>query len=77
MDIVQTFYDRMATQYDKLFFDWQAATKEQACILDRLFRESGFDRSARVLDCACGIGTQSIGLAALGYSVTALLPPYK
>ena len=70
MDIVQTFYDRMAAQYDKLFFDWQAATKEQACILDRLFRESGFGRSARVLDCACGIGTQSIGLAALGYSVT-------
>jgi SAM-dependent methyltransferase len=24
-----------------------------------------------VLDCACGIGTQAIGLAALGYSVTA------
>ena len=31
----------------------------------------GFDRSASILDCACGIGTQAIGLASLGYDVTA------
>ncbi|MEE1123297.1 MAG: class I SAM-dependent methyltransferase, partial [Acinetobacter pseudolwoffii] len=30
-----------------------------------------FNTSARILDCACGIGTQAIGLANLGYSVTA------
>ncbi len=71
MDITQTFYDNMASQYDKLFLDWQATTKEQAEILDKLFADSGFDRTARILDCACGIGTQSIGLAALGYPVTA------
>ena len=70
MDITQTFYDNMAAQYDKLFFDWQASTREQAVILERIFREYGFDRSACVLDCACGIGTQAIGLAALGYRVT-------
>jgi len=71
MNITQTFYDNMAAQYDKLFQDWQATTREQALILDRLFRAAGFDRSARVLDCACGIGTQAIGLAVLGYPVTA------
>ena len=71
MNITQTFYDNMASQYDKLFFDWQATTREQALILDRIFRDRGFDRTARVLDCACGIGTQAIGLAALGYPVTA------
>ena len=71
MDITQTFYDSMASQYDKLFLDWNAATHEQAVILDRIFRNNGFDRCASVLDCACGIGTQSIGLAALGYHVTA------
>ena len=71
MNIVQTFYDSMASQYDKLFADWQAATREQALILERLFAACGFDRRARVLDCACGIGTQAIGLAALGYAVTA------
>ena len=71
MSIVQTFYDDMATQYDKLFLDWQATTREQAALLDRLFSGQGFSPSARVLDCACGIGTQAIGLAALGYAVTA------
>ena len=71
MDIIQTFYDNLAGHYDKLFLDWQSTTREQAVILDRLFREHGFDRSARILDCACGIGTQAIGIAALGYSVTA------
>jgi len=70
MDITQTFYDTLATQYDKLFADWQATTKEQAALLDGLFRSCGFDRTARVLDCACGIGTQAVGLAALGYAVT-------
>ena len=71
MDITQTFYDSLASHYDKLFLDWQATTKEQAVILDRIFRNNGFDTTARILDCACGIGTQSIGLAALGYPVTA------
>ena len=37
MDIIQTFYDNLANQYDKLFFDWQSETKEQALILDKLF----------------------------------------
>jgi len=69
--ITQTFYDGMAPQYDKFYPDWQAAVREEAAFLDGLFRSSGFDRTARVLDCACGIGTQAIGLAALGYSVTA------
>ncbi len=71
MNITQTFYDEMASSYDKLFLDWQAATREQAVILDRLFREQGFDNTARILDCACGIGTQAIGVASLGYPVTA------
>ena len=71
MGIVQTFYDNMASQYDKLFLDWHETTQEQAHILDKIFSENGFDKTAQVLDCACGIGTQAVGLAALGYSVTA------
>lgn len=71
MNITQVFYDKMASQYDKLFFDWNAATHEQAVILSKLFSDCGFDKSSRILDCACGIGTQAIGLAALGYTVTA------
>lgn len=71
MDIIQSFYDSLAPQYDKLFLDWQTTTHEQAMLLDRLIRENGYDTSASILDCACGIGTQAIGLAALGYAVTA------
>ena len=71
MDITQTFYDHLASQYDKLFLDWQATTKEQAVLLNGLFSDNGFDNTARILDCACGIGTQAIGLASLGYQVTA------
>lgn len=71
MSITQSFYDNLAAQYDKLFLNWQATTQEQAAILDRLFKNNGFDRSAHILDCACGIGTQTIGLAVLGYHMTA------
>ena len=70
MSITQTFYDNLASQYDKLFLDWQATTQEQAVILDRIFAANGFDKTAGILDCACGIGTQTIGLAAIGYHVT-------
>lgn len=71
MNITQTFYNNLATQYDKLFLDWQETTREQAKILDKIFKNNGFDKNASILDCACGIGTQTIGIAALGYNVTA------
>lgn len=71
MNITQTFYNNLATQYDKLFLDWQETTREQAEILDKIFKNNGFDKNASILDCACGIGTQAIGIAALGYNVTA------
>ena len=37
MDITQTFYDNMASQYDKLFLDWNATTQEQAVIMNKIF----------------------------------------
>lgn len=71
MNITQMFYDQLASRYDQLFQNWEEATCEQAGILHRLIAGHGYDRRAKVLDCACGIGTQAIGLARLGYSVTA------
>ena len=71
MDIIQSFYDNLASQYDKLFLDWHATTREQAEILKNIFESNGFSKKAAILDCACGIGTQAIGLAGLGYTVTA------
>ncbi len=71
MNITQTFYDNLAPHYDKLFLDWQSTTHEEARILHKIFENKGFDNTAHILDCACGIGTQAIGLARLGYNVTA------
>ena len=71
MSIIQKFYDDMAFHYDKLFLDWKATTKEQAVLLQKIFRKFNFGQTATILDCACGIGTQAVGLAALGYNVTA------
>ena len=71
MSITQKFYDKLATHYTKLFLDWNESTKEQGEILDNIFRNNGYDRNAKVLDCACGIGTQTLGLATLGYNMTA------
>ena len=69
-DVVQSFYDGVARQYDQYYLDWDAASREEGVFLRSLFRKSGFDETARVLDCACGIGTQAIALAALGFRVT-------
>lgn len=71
MDITQTFYNSLASQYDKLFLDWKKESHEQAVILNKLFYDNGFSKASSVLDCACGIGTQAIGLSSLGYNVTA------
>ncbi|MBO5747389.1 MAG: class I SAM-dependent methyltransferase [Clostridia bacterium] len=71
MDIIQTFYNNLASQYDKLFFDWESTTREQANILGNIFVKYNFNKNAKILDCACGIGTQAIGLAEIGYKVTA------
>ena len=69
-NVAQTFYDRIAAQYDQFYQDWDETVRTEAQFLQGLFAKLGFDASARILDCACGIGTQSIGLAALGYAVT-------
>ncbi|MEU5825302.1 class I SAM-dependent methyltransferase [Streptomyces sp. NPDC047803] len=70
---VRHFYDDLASDYDLMYADWQASIERQAAALSGLIGTAlgdgggaGFD----VLDCACGIGTQALGLAALGHRVT-------
>ena len=58
------FYDGLAGTYDLMFPDWDASMARQASQLAEFI-----PRGARVLDCACGIGTQAIGLALAGYEV--------
>jgi SAM-dependent methyltransferase len=61
------FYDRLARDYDLIYPDWEAAIASQSRAIDRIIRGLGRTPPLDLLDCACGIGTQSIGLALLGY----------
>ena len=70
-DSVRTFYDRLADDYHLLFADWPASMVRQAAALDRLIASELGSGPHNVRDCACGIGTQAIGLALLGHRVRA------
>jgi glycine/sarcosine N-methyltransferase len=63
----QKFYDGMADHYHLIFDDWDASMRRQGPIIAGLLRPSA--ESGVILDVACGIGTQSLALAAIGYSV--------
>lgn len=68
---VTEFYDALAPRYHLIYEDWSASIERQGAALDSVIRSVGGDRHRSVLDVACGIGTQSLGLAARGYDVTA------
>jgi SAM-dependent methyltransferase len=69
--VIETFYDQLAPYYQYLYADWEASVQRQAAALDSVIREFFGPNAHDILDAACGIGTQSIGLAALGYTVIA------
>jgi glycine/sarcosine N-methyltransferase len=61
------FYDQMATAYHLIFEDWDVAIERQKAVLSNLLPPPS--DTGTVLDCACGIGTQALGLAQAGYTV--------
>lgn len=62
-----SFYDEMAQSFHLIFDDWDAAIVRQRNVLANFLPPAAIGR--RVLDCACGIGTQLIGVAMLGFAV--------
>jgi len=66
---IAALYDRIAPVYRQYYADYDQAVRKQGKDLSRLLFAEGFGR-ADVLDCSCGIGTQAIGLALEGHSVT-------
>jgi SAM-dependent methyltransferase len=72
---VAVFYDRLSRYFHLLHADWWATVARDAATIDRLIRARarnfGGPAGYRILDCAAGIGTQSIGLHRLGYDVVA------
>jgi glycine/sarcosine N-methyltransferase len=68
---VQDFYDDLSSNYHLIFEDWEASMARQAAVLGPiLVRECGSATPMTILDCACGIGTQALGLARAGFRVT-------
>ena len=63
------FYDELAPFYHLLYPDWTASIARQGGQLSALLARFGVEPGAAILDAACGIGTQAIGLATLGYRV--------
>jgi len=68
---VDTFYDELAPLYHLIYGHWETSIARQARALDEIIREEAGGHARRLLDVSCGIGTQSLGLAELGYLVTA------
>lgn len=69
--MTQAFYDQLAPYYHLLYPDWEASIARQSLGLAHVMEEFGVAAGSRILDAACGIGTQALGFAQLGYRVTA------
>ncbi len=69
--MTETYYNNLAPFYKLIYPNWDTSVQRQAEALDGVIREFIGETSKTVLDVACGIGTQSIGLAKIGYKVTA------
>jgi SAM-dependent methyltransferase len=67
---VGAFYDALAPWYHLVYQDWESSVGRQGRALASLLASEWGPTAHRVLDAAVGIGTQALGLAALGFQVT-------
>ena len=65
------FYDDLAEHYHLIFEDWGRSIERQAGALGPLLENKLARGPLKILDCACGIGTQAIGIAQRGHTVVA------
>lgn len=70
MTDIAALYDEWADDYDAAHADWRGWVHEHGALLAAALADRGVHPPATVLDCTCGIGTQAIGLALRGYTVT-------
>src|SRR3954468_608797 len=65
------FYDRLVALSDLIFPNWSASSERRAGQLAGIIHDRWGTGVGSILDVACGIGTQAIGLARRGFAVTA------
>jgi glycine/sarcosine N-methyltransferase len=68
-DQIRDFYDALAEHYHLIFDDWDSAIDRQSKVLRQLLASHAPGGALKILDCACGIGTQSLALSKLGHRV--------
>jgi SAM-dependent methyltransferase len=68
---IREFYQALAEYYDLIFEDWNRSIERWGSVLGALLAAHLSAGPLRILDCACGIGTQTLGLAALGHHMVA------
>jgi len=70
---VLDFYNNFSEEYHLIFKDWDNSLKWHSKTIDKeIVKYMNVPREEiSLFDCSCGIGTQAIGLALLGYKVHA------
>ena len=68
---VLSFYEPLADHFHLIFDDWDKSIERQAGVLNPLLAAQGCGYPLKILDCACGIGTQALGFARFGHRVVA------
>jgi SAM-dependent methyltransferase len=68
---VCSFYDQLTPFYHLIYPDWEKSVNGQGQQLHEIITQVWGANCQTILDVACGIGTQSLGLSSLGYHVTA------
>jgi glycine/sarcosine N-methyltransferase len=68
---ILSFYEPLADHFHLIFDDWDKSIERQAKVLNPLLAAQGCAGPLKILDCACGIGTQALGFAGFGHCVVA------
>ncbi len=64
-------YNNIANLYHLVYPNWNEAVEQQGAALNNVVNTFVGSAPLAILDVSCGIGTQALGLAALGHNVTA------